>query len=205
MVYHFGLDIASTARYLRGWPLNRFPRVVERSAQIYTERRHGVASVFLARFTEAEALSLPRDEAIVAGFSQGAGLALGLALQRSDRPRPKATLAMSPALDTAAFDLDEQAAPPVLVQHGTNDPLIPVKRARELARQLRSLGVPTVYREYPMEHQVALESLRDASAWLEQVYAGERPTSRSPTIRSSWCRRSRPRSGRPRCCAASSR
>ena len=82
---------------------------------------------------------------------------------------------MSPALDTAAFDLDEHDAPPVLVQHGTHDPLIPVKRSRDLVRELRSLGVPTVYREYPMEHQVALESLRDAADWLTRVYAGDRP------------------------------
>ena len=124
---------------------------------------------------QADALELDRSESIVGGFSQGAGLALGLALQRSERPRPKAALAMSPALETAAFDLDENDAPPVLVQHGTHDPLIPVQRGRDLARQLRSLGVPTVYREYPMEHQVALESLRDAAAWLAQIYAGERP------------------------------
>ena len=124
---------------------------------------------------QADALGLDRGEAIVGGFSQGAGLALGLALQRSERPRPKAALAMSPALETAAFDLDEENPPPVLVQHGTHDPLIPVQRARELARQLRTLGVPTVYREYPMEHQVALESLRDATEWLTQVYAGEKP------------------------------
>ncbi len=124
---------------------------------------------------QADALGFDRGESIVGGFSQGGGLALGLALQRSERPRPKAALAMSPAIDTAAFDLDETNAPPVLVQHGTNDPLIPVQRSRDLARQLRALGVPTVYREYPMEHQVALESLRDASSWLTQVYAGERP------------------------------
>ena len=124
---------------------------------------------------QAAALGLARSESIVAGFSQGGGLALGLALQRSDRPRPLAALAMSPAIDTAAFDLDEENAPPVLVQHGTNDPLIPVQRSRELARQLRTLGVPTVYREYPMEHQVAIESLRDAADWLARVAAGERP------------------------------
>jgi membrane protein DedA with SNARE-associated domain len=34
---------------LRGWPLNRFPRLIERSARFI--RRYGVASVFLARFT----------------------------------------------------------------------------------------------------------------------------------------------------------
>ena len=124
---------------------------------------------------QADALELPRGESIVAGFSQGGGLALGLALQRSDRPRPKAALAMSPAIDTAAFDLDEENAPPVLVQHGTNDPLIPVQRSRDLARQLRELGVPTVYREYPMAHQVALESLQDAREWLALVVRRRAP------------------------------
>jgi phospholipase/carboxylesterase len=50
------------------------------------------------------------SESIVGGFSQGAGLALGLALQRSDRARPKAALAMSPALDPAAIDIDAENA-----------------------------------------------------------------------------------------------
>jgi membrane protein DedA with SNARE-associated domain len=34
---------------LRGWPLNRFPWLVEHSAQLI--RKYGIASVFLARFT----------------------------------------------------------------------------------------------------------------------------------------------------------
>jgi thioredoxin 1 len=68
----------------------------------------------------------------------------------------------------------------VLIQHGTNDPLIPVQRSRDLARILREQGVPTVYREYPMGHQVALEGLRDARAWLDQVLAGERPDEAVP-------------------------
>jgi membrane protein DedA with SNARE-associated domain len=34
---------------LLGWPLNRFPKLIERSAQFV--RRYGIASVFLARFT----------------------------------------------------------------------------------------------------------------------------------------------------------
>jgi len=129
---------------------------------------------------QSAALGFERSESIVGGFSQGAGLALGLALQRSERPRPKAALAMSPAIDTAAFDLDPHDAPPVLVQHGTNDPLIPVQRSRDLARHVRTLGVPTVYREYPMAHQVALESLQDATDWLALVVAGERPAEPVP-------------------------
>ena len=119
-------------------------------------------------------LGFTRSEAIFAGFSQGAGLALALGLFASHPARvpPAGVLAMSPfALtgDIASRDV------PVLVQHGTHDPLIPVKRSRELARELRGAGVPTVYREYPMEHQVVMESLRDAREWLEQVLAGAQP------------------------------
>jgi thioredoxin 1 len=116
-----------------------------------------------------------RSEAIVGGFSQGAGLTLALAMAASDRPRPKAVVAMSPALPGPLTDIAADGAPPVLVQHGTHDPLVPVQRSRDLARALRAAGVPTVYREYPMEHQVALESMQDARAWLDDVLNGERP------------------------------
>jgi thioredoxin 1 len=81
---------------------------------------------------------------------------------------------MSPAGPRRAVDPGATAVP-VMVQHGTHDPLIPVQRSRDLARELRASGVPTVYREYPMEHQVAMESLRDGRSWLQQVLAGERP------------------------------
>ncbi len=119
---------------------------------------------------------LDRSEAIFGGFSQGAGLALALALYASNPARiaPAGVLAMSPATGTGAI-AEHARHVPVLVQHGTNDPLIPVQRSRDFARDLRSAGVPTVYREYPMEHQVALESLRDAREWLGNVLGGEAP------------------------------
>jgi thioredoxin len=120
----------------------------------------------------------PRSEAIVGGFSQGAGLALALALRSSDSPHPAGVLAMSPLLPGLdGLELDDAAVGsiPILVQHGTHDPMIPVKQSRTLARALRAAGVPTVFREYPMEHQVALEGLEDAGAWLASVVAGERP------------------------------
>ncbi|HMG26601.1 MAG TPA: thioredoxin [Acidimicrobiia bacterium] len=128
---------------------------------------------------------LPRAEAIVGGFSQGAGLALALALRTSDRPHPLAVLALSPALaieslDEIGPDWDAAAKIPVLLQHGTHDPLVPVVRSRELARELEEHGVSVVYTEYPMEHQVALESVQRARAWLDAVIAGERPSEPIP-------------------------
>jgi thioredoxin 1 len=146
-----------------------------------------VSSQFLAALGELDALvdeqcellGLDRATAVFAGFSQGGGLALALGLFDAPDPtrtpvRPAGVLAMSPAAMTGPV-ADDARAVPVLVQHGTDDPLIPVQRSRDLARDLRGFGVPTVYREYPMAHQVALEGLRDAHAWLTDVTAGVRP------------------------------
>jgi thioredoxin 1 len=128
---------------------------------------------------------LPRSEAIVGGFSQGAGLTLAIALRASERPRPLGVFAMSPALAVRSLDAidpdwDAAAKIPVLVQHGTHDPLVPVARSRGLARELEEHGVPVVYTEYPMQHQVALESVQQARTWLDSVVAGERPSEPIP-------------------------
>jgi phospholipase/carboxylesterase len=118
-----------------------------------------------------------RSQAIVGGFSQGAALSLALGLRRSDRPRPAGVLAMSGFLpETPGIDYDLEKAPPVLIQHGSADPLIPVSQGRDAARTLADAGVAIVYREYPMAHQVAVESMTDAAAWLDQVLAWERPS-----------------------------
>jgi thioredoxin 1 len=143
---------------------------------------YGTALDLLNEFVDeqAAALELPRAEAIFAGFSQGGGLALGLGMLAQYSARPACVLAMSPAVPTE-LDIDPSATDvPVLIQHGTNDPLIPVQRSRDLARQLRAAGVPTVYREYPMQHQVAMESIQDAREWMNKVVAGERPDEAIP-------------------------
>jgi len=125
-----------------------------------------------------------RADAVVGGFSQGGGLAVALGLRRSDKPHPAAVLAMStylPDVEDVDFDWDAAATIPVLVQHGTEDPIIPVEQGgRLLAQALIDHGVPTVYSEYPMGHAVALESMQEARAWLDAVRAGESPTAPMP-------------------------
>ena len=132
---------------------------------------------------QCTALGFDRAEMIFAGFSQGGGLSLALGLYEEAEgvttTHPAGVLAMSPVAITGPIAEDARTVP-VMVQHGTNDPLIPVQRSRDLARDLRDIGIPTVYREYAMEHQVTLDSLRDASAWLQRVLAGERPDEAIP-------------------------
>jgi thioredoxin 1 len=132
--------------------------------------------------SECAARGLERSQAVVAGFSQGGGLALALALRRSERAKPAGVLAMSAFARFELFDVDWDAARavPVLLQHGTEDPMIPVARAREVAKTLAEHGVPLVYAEFPMEHQVALESVEQGRDWLEAVRAGEKPSAPLP-------------------------
>jgi thioredoxin 1 len=124
-----------------------------------------------------------RDDAIVAGFSQGAALAVALAYRTSDRAHPAGVLAMSaylPEIEGLEYDWDAAPSIPALVQHGTEDPLIPIEQGRTLARTLEGRGAPVVFRDYPMAHQVAMESVSDAHEWLLAVSAGERPREEVP-------------------------
>jgi thioredoxin 1 len=132
---------------------------------------------------QCAALGLERAHAIIGGFSQGAGVALAVSLRTGARSRPAGVLAMSPfapGWESLAVDWDAARAIPVLVQHGTEDPMIPVRATRDLARVLVEHDVPLVSLEYPMGHQVALESVRDAHAWMERVLAGEQPSEALP-------------------------
>ncbi len=126
--------------------------------------------------TASDEHGLSRAEAVLLGFSQGGSMALALALGASEKPRPAGVLAMSTWLPGGVdFAWEDSARVPVLVQHGEHDPMIPATRGRELARTLVDHHVPTVFRSYPMGHEVALESVRDARDWIDQVFAGELP------------------------------
>jgi len=123
-----------------------------------------------------------RAQAVVGGFSQGAGLALALALGPSERARPAGVLALSPFVTPGllAVDLEGASEVPVLLQHGTEDPMIPSAGTRGLAEALAEAGLPVVYGEYPMGHQVSAESMEQAQQWLARVHDGERPSEPLP-------------------------
>lgn len=127
---------------------------------------------------------LRREQAVFGGFSQGASLALALGLRAGAGPHPAGILCMSgflPEVEGLEYDWNPEL-PPVLVQHGTHDPMLPVQRGRAAAQALAQHGVPTVYAEYPMAHQVALESIEQGAAWLRAVAAGERPSEPVATL-----------------------
>jgi phospholipase/carboxylesterase len=60
---------------------------------------------------------------------------------------------------------------PIFMAHGTQDPLIPLARARHAHDLLTSLGYRLEWHEYPIPHSVSPAEIRDISAWLQRILA----------------------------------
>jgi len=132
--------------------------------------RHGTAA--LRRFVEQARDRYPVDPraVVVAGFSQGGTMAYDLALR--DPARFSGLIALSSWLPALLTDdlprLPEHEQLPVLVIHGTADPMVDVERARESREALRRFGVGITYREFDMGHEIRPEALRVILRWLEE-------------------------------------
>ena len=104
------------------------------------------------------------------GFSQGAMMSLALALTAPERIA--GAVLMSGRFPEQALDHEPDAraleGKPFMVTHGIYDPVLPIAEGRTVRERLKALPVELTYREYPMGHEVSMESLRDVTAWLSQ-------------------------------------
>lgn len=120
----------------------------------------------------------------VMGFSQGAVMALGLAVTHPELVAGVVAHSgrLLPQFLSRAAPPDALAALHALVLHGTEDDVVPVERGRE-ARDLLAplLDGRLEYREYPLAHGISERSLADAAAWLSGRLdrVSSRPTSGS--------------------------
>ena len=115
-----------------------------------------------------EAYGADPTRVYLAGFSQGAIMSLCVMLTRhellagivamSGRLLPEVRPMAGPSAELAGF--------PVLVVHGVNDAMIPVRYGQETREFLEQLPVDLTYQEFPMAHEVSGQSLRLASEWL---------------------------------------
>ena len=107
---------------------------------------------------------------VVLGFSQGGVMAYSLALANPERFAALAVLSTwLPNEMVAQSEIGSAVQSlPTLVQHGTQDQMIEVGRARDSVEKLRELRVPLTYREYEMGHEIRPRSLSELSTWLEE-------------------------------------
>jgi phospholipase/carboxylesterase len=107
---------------------------------------------------------LSPDETVLAGFSQGAMMALHTALSL-DRP-VQAVLSFSGALIPPA---EPWSRPPVALVHGDLDGVVPVQLSRDAEKTLTAAGVPAeLFIEQGTSHGIAPDGLGFATAFLRR-------------------------------------
>ena len=114
---------------------------------------------------------IPSHNILLAGFSQGGVIALNTGT-RCDK-RLAGILALSTYLHdftgTQAAMSDANLAIPIMMAHGTQDPMIPVMRAATSRENLIRLGYDVRWFDYPMGHQVCMEEIEEISAFFAEL------------------------------------
>jgi phospholipase/carboxylesterase len=111
---------------------------------------------------------VPRRRIVLAGFSQGGAIALHLGLRQ--REALAGIMALSTYLPLEASAASELTAAgratPVLMCHGSHDPVLAMEMGTHSRELLRALGVSVDWHEYPMAHAVCPAEIQDIAAWL---------------------------------------
>ena len=111
---------------------------------------------------------VPAARIVVAGFSQGCAMALMTGMRHGERLAGIAGLSgYLPLADaTAAERADANRDTPIFLAHGVDDPVVSLARGRASRDRLQALGCTLDWHEYPIEHTVSLDEVRDLEHWL---------------------------------------
>ena len=123
----------------------------------------------LSDYIESEiAQSIPSNRILVAGFSQGGAIALHAGLRYPSRLA--GLLALStylPLPDRLQSEVHaSNSDTPIMMAHGTLDPVIPVFQGKQSYEKLNLADHPITWHEYTMQHAVCPQEIRDISAWI---------------------------------------
>ena len=117
------------------------------------------------------ARGIPYERIVLAGFSQGCAMALHTGLRLPHRLA--GIMALSGYLPLAdRFPLERHTAnahTPVFMAHGTQDPVVILKRGEDSRDAIKALGHPVQWHTYPMPHSVHPQEIADIAAFLKQV------------------------------------
>ncbi|HIG53621.1 MAG TPA: phospholipase [Candidatus Latescibacteria bacterium] len=103
----------------------------------------------------------------IAGFSQGASMALSAALKKSQAFAGAISLSGFCGPEMMPEDPASVRGLPVFMSHGRQDTVIPIAQARASKEMLDPLALDLLYSEYDMPHAIDQPCLVDLAAWLE--------------------------------------
>ena len=118
---------------------------------------------------------VPSSRIVLAGFSQGAAMALFTGLRHA---APLAGilglsgyLPLHEALPAEASEANHQVE--ILQAHGQHDDVVPYRLGLGSAELLRAAGYRVEWHDYAMAHQVCLEEVQEIGRWLTRVIGQE--------------------------------
>lgn len=109
------------------------------------------------------------ERIIIAGFSQGGAVAYEAAL---NFPRKLAgIMALSSYFATAiTVEINPvQNEIPIMICHGSLDPVLPETLGQKSLETLRALNFTPEYHSYPMEHSLCPQEIADIATWIRAV------------------------------------
>jgi len=119
------------------------------------------------------ARGVPASRIVLAGFSQGAAMALMTGLRHAERLA--GIVGMSGYLPLADRTASERQAAnqstPIWLAHGRQDDVVPIGRAMASRDALAALGYSVSWSDYAMGHSVCPEELVALNRWLLTVLA----------------------------------
>ncbi len=112
---------------------------------------------------------IPADKIILAGFSQGGAIALQVGLRHREALGGIMALSTYLTLDDslAAEASIANANIPILMAHGTQDPIVPLALAVSSRTKLETRGYKIEWREFPMPHSVCMEEIEEIGGWIQ--------------------------------------
>ena len=111
------------------------------------------------------------ERLILAGFSQGGAIALftGLTfdMKLAGIMALSCYLPLGDQLDKKRNEINQDI--PIMMCHGTMDPMIPMAKAVQTRQELMRLGYQVSWHEYDMMHSVCPEEIDDVRVWILKV------------------------------------
>ncbi len=114
------------------------------------------------------ARGLDATQIVLAGFSQGGAIALHTGLREPRRLGGIVALSTYlPLAESLAAELsDANRDVPILMAHGSVDPVVPLAMGEASKTLLEAAGYAVDWRVYPMAHSVCIEEIAAISAFL---------------------------------------
>jgi phospholipase/carboxylesterase len=114
---------------------------------------------------------IPTQRIVLGGFSQGGAISLYAG--------PRYPEKLAGIMGLSCYMLLEDLLPaertrvnfqtPVFLAHGTQDPVVDIRRGTEAKQLLEAGGYPVEWHTYPMPHSVCPQEADDIAAWLRKV------------------------------------